>query len=209
MKTCCICGQPFNGYGNNPAPIAPHGVCCDVCNIKLVVPRRLLDAKKAKICKDADALTSTPLQRAESAKLNAFIGQTVEIEYTDGDVDIGVLHKDTPAIRYQNIDGDNTTVCGYYIERADGDGGSHHFKKSHVKTIRAAAITAPTREQINELVGKSVFIEFNDGVGVAGFLHQTIISAGDGKKYLVRYYLETPPRRIYFSNTDVKTIREA
>lgn len=20
-KTCCICGKPFDGYGNNPAPV--------------------------------------------------------------------------------------------------------------------------------------------------------------------------------------------
>ena len=62
MKICCICGQLFEGYGNNPAPIETRGECCDDCNINVVVPRRLLDAKKAQIRAAADALTSTPLQ---------------------------------------------------------------------------------------------------------------------------------------------------
>lgn len=47
MKICCICGQLFEGYGNNPAPIETRGECCDDCNINVVVPRRLLDAKKS------------------------------------------------------------------------------------------------------------------------------------------------------------------
>ncbi len=84
MKHCCICGQLFEGYGNNPAPVETRGECCDDCNINIVVPRRLLDAKKAQIRAAADALTSTPLQRAESAKLNALVGKVVEIEYADG-----------------------------------------------------------------------------------------------------------------------------
>lgn len=46
MKHCCICGQLFEGYGNNPAPVETRGECCDDCNINIVVPRRLLDAKK-------------------------------------------------------------------------------------------------------------------------------------------------------------------
>ena len=39
--TCCICGKPFKGYGNNPWPIAEKGVCCDKCNLTQVIPARL------------------------------------------------------------------------------------------------------------------------------------------------------------------------
>ena len=40
---CCICGEPINGYGNNPEPYmsAIEGQCCDSCNLKFVIPARL------------------------------------------------------------------------------------------------------------------------------------------------------------------------
>lgn len=40
---CCICGEPIEGYGNNPEPFmsADDGQCCDGCNLKFVVPMRL------------------------------------------------------------------------------------------------------------------------------------------------------------------------
>lgn len=41
---CCICGEPYEGYGNNAEPYA-KGRCCDACNIKFVIPARLAAAK--------------------------------------------------------------------------------------------------------------------------------------------------------------------
>lgn len=41
QKTCCICGEPFLGYGNNPWPVAEEGECCDQCNAEKVIPERL------------------------------------------------------------------------------------------------------------------------------------------------------------------------
>ena len=38
---CCICGEPIDGYGNNPEPYKHSGVCCDACNTKFVIPARL------------------------------------------------------------------------------------------------------------------------------------------------------------------------
>lgn len=41
---CCICGEPIEGYGNNPEPVisAEDGArCCDACNLKFVIPARL------------------------------------------------------------------------------------------------------------------------------------------------------------------------
>ena len=40
---CCICGEPIDGYGNNPEPFksADEGQCCDGCNLKFVIPMRL------------------------------------------------------------------------------------------------------------------------------------------------------------------------
>lgn len=43
-ETCCICGEPINGYGNNPEPYKRTGRCCDACNIKFVIPARLEQA---------------------------------------------------------------------------------------------------------------------------------------------------------------------
>ena len=39
--TCCICGKEFEGYGNNPYPVAEDGVCCDDCNMNKVIPARI------------------------------------------------------------------------------------------------------------------------------------------------------------------------
>jgi len=55
--TCCICGEPIEGYGNNPEPYmsAEHGEkCCDSCNIHYVIPARLdqLDTNEEVSLKD-------------------------------------------------------------------------------------------------------------------------------------------------------------
>jgi hypothetical protein len=40
---CCICGEPIEGYGNNPEPFmsSDDGRCCDGCNLKFVIPLRI------------------------------------------------------------------------------------------------------------------------------------------------------------------------
>jgi hypothetical protein len=40
---CVICGGLFEGYGNNPWPIADEndGRCCDKCNETKVIPERI------------------------------------------------------------------------------------------------------------------------------------------------------------------------
>ena len=40
-KICCICNEPFIGWGNNPWPVAEEGQCCDDCNAAHVIPARL------------------------------------------------------------------------------------------------------------------------------------------------------------------------
>lgn len=38
---CCLCGKEFEGYGNNPDPLASSKkVCCDKCNWEKVIPAR-------------------------------------------------------------------------------------------------------------------------------------------------------------------------
>ena len=42
-QVCCICGEEFKGYGNNPEPYmsAENGErCCDACNAHFVIPAR-------------------------------------------------------------------------------------------------------------------------------------------------------------------------
>lgn len=38
-SNCCLCGDEFEGYGNNPAPLEGDR-CCDACNITKVIPAR-------------------------------------------------------------------------------------------------------------------------------------------------------------------------
>jgi|OM-RGC.v1.036524910 uncharacterized membrane protein len=43
-NTCCICGNEFEGYGNNPRPLSvktEDDVCCNRCNVEVVLPMRL------------------------------------------------------------------------------------------------------------------------------------------------------------------------
>lgn len=133
MRVCCICGKPYEGHGNNANPV-DWGNCCDLCNVTVVIPRRLLDAKKDAARAAADAISSTSLQKHESAKLNKFVGQRVRIEFWDGDSDVGILHKDTLATYTQNPDAPNAEIIGYYLDR--NPRGELHFKKSHVVKIK-------------------------------------------------------------------------
>ena len=45
---CIICGETFEGKGNNPYPLASfeEGVCCDDCNRDVVIPARLKEIEK-------------------------------------------------------------------------------------------------------------------------------------------------------------------
>ena len=38
---CCLCGEEFEGYGNDPAPLKDSGECCGRCNAEKVIPARL------------------------------------------------------------------------------------------------------------------------------------------------------------------------
>ena len=40
-RTCCICNEQFTGYGHNPDPVKKKGLCCDDCNMSVVMPKRL------------------------------------------------------------------------------------------------------------------------------------------------------------------------
>jgi hypothetical protein len=43
---CCICGEIFYGWGNNPWPVNedPNEKCCDWCNLSKVVPARIANS---------------------------------------------------------------------------------------------------------------------------------------------------------------------
>ncbi len=126
--------QGIHGARKQPRPVENFGKCCNDCYFNLVVPRRMLDTKKAAARAAADAISSAPLQKHESAKLNEFVGQRVRIEFWDGDSDVGELHKDTLATYTQNSDAPNTEIIGYYLDRDPR--GELHFKKSHVVKIK-------------------------------------------------------------------------
>ena len=49
MKTCCICGKKFDGWGNNPEPVKSDGECCDDCNMNYVLAARLARVSIVKV----------------------------------------------------------------------------------------------------------------------------------------------------------------
>ena len=47
-QTCCLCGKKYEGFGNNPYPLAEEGYCCDECNEKVIEARLLQLIEKEK-----------------------------------------------------------------------------------------------------------------------------------------------------------------
>ena len=45
---CVICGEEYEGYGNNPYPVKDYGKCCDKCNLEKVIPARINALKPTK-----------------------------------------------------------------------------------------------------------------------------------------------------------------
>ena len=40
---CCLCGKEESGWGNSPSPVSDADArCCDMCNMTLVIPARML-----------------------------------------------------------------------------------------------------------------------------------------------------------------------
>ena len=56
---CCICGEPIEGYGNNPFPVKTEGDCCDKCNAEVVIPARIEKMRAAASEKVNEELTET------------------------------------------------------------------------------------------------------------------------------------------------------
>ena len=54
---CCLCGETFKGWGNNPWPLNENeeARCCDSCNGSLVIPARLARMEMAQKFKEDNA----------------------------------------------------------------------------------------------------------------------------------------------------------
>lgn len=53
-ETCILCGKHIEGYGNNPAPLADEGKCCDECNKTKVIPARMKTLRGKKMNEAAE-----------------------------------------------------------------------------------------------------------------------------------------------------------
>lgn len=62
-KFCSICGDPILGYGNSANPVNDE-VCCDTCNLSVVVPARLKLANQQENVAESKDLKEEP--KAES-----------------------------------------------------------------------------------------------------------------------------------------------
>ena len=43
---CCFCKKDVGEYGNDPYPVKEDAVCCDKCNLEIVIPIRILQINK-------------------------------------------------------------------------------------------------------------------------------------------------------------------
>lgn len=66
-KKCCICGSEFEGYGNNPAPVAGK-YCCDKCNNNVIVPYRVFLANLGKGSENLEKLAERELEKLRELK---------------------------------------------------------------------------------------------------------------------------------------------
>jgi len=66
-KTCVLCGKAFNGFGNNPWPLAESGECCDKCNLERVVPARIEVANGRQAAQRAEGEDLTPAGEKRTA----------------------------------------------------------------------------------------------------------------------------------------------
>ena len=50
LQVCCICGERFTGWGNNPYPVVDDedARCCDKCNGDTVIPARIAAMYRSK-----------------------------------------------------------------------------------------------------------------------------------------------------------------
>lgn len=87
-KICCICGKEFEGYGNNPAPVKKTGECCNECNEKYVVPKRLsMLAKHNVYSLDAIAHDKTTNKVIDNACMQLAYGSKDELKALKNDYD--------------------------------------------------------------------------------------------------------------------------
>lgn len=78
-EACVLCGKHIDGHGNNPAPLADEGKCCDECNSTKVIPARMKALRgKKRVDEDYDDLTSPMLL------LYNFLDEAHEGAYVEG-----------------------------------------------------------------------------------------------------------------------------
>lgn len=76
IKTCCVCGAKFTGWGNNPYPLKEDGECCDECNRK-VVALRFLQVQNRPVPKAVAVLVAMWVNG---------VAEDVAERYTDGEL---------------------------------------------------------------------------------------------------------------------------
>lgn len=77
-KKCVICGKEFEGYGNNAQPVK-DGLCCDDCNMKVVIPARLEKSGLTE-AKEKEEPKEEEKENAEEVKTLEVDPEAVEIE---------------------------------------------------------------------------------------------------------------------------------
>lgn len=99
MAICVLCKKQIEGYGNNPAPLATTGNCCDDCNATKVIPARLAE-------KQPGAMTNA--QRDAALELGDKLAAFAE-QYKLSDAWIRAMYKQArvPAMNTTGIDINN------------------------------------------------------------------------------------------------------
>lgn len=63
--TCCFCGLPFYGYGNNAEPVIKNGVCCNECNKTKVIPARIKSLESPAVTNEIEKVNDIKEQQNE------------------------------------------------------------------------------------------------------------------------------------------------
>jgi len=127
MTKCCLCGQEFDGFGNNPWPLNndENARCCDKCNAEKVIPARIMQVYSKKEIKEGEAddiyAIGFKIYITYEDEPGVYHSELYKEEYTE---DIDRAYEIVSELRAQGLNASYEIIWNKeedYIDNADAD----------------------------------------------------------------------------------------
>ena len=119
-KICCICKEPYEGYGNNAEPVC-SGTCCDKCNIERVIPMRFKMMKNDTLKESKELNESYEPSVYEDDDFEDDVSPMYYVYKNDYDVVSDEFDYEEDAIEWAKENGyPIVKIHRYYIDDEDG-----------------------------------------------------------------------------------------